>query len=146
MNRHINFTFFNTTFVSSYMYPENPVGTHVIVGSLNEHGIYIRHCQESNSQPVPSQAGADPTRPQWQTLALPLPRSIKLFILRYFYVFCWNMLWNSQNPATEFIIFCIGKTRNLVLCYVMVLCCQRRYEQWTANTSVALLTKHCLSR
>ena len=31
---------------------------------VNEHGIYIRHCQESNSQPVPSQAGADPTRPQ----------------------------------------------------------------------------------
>ena len=32
---------------------------------LNEHGIYIyiRHCQESNSQSVPSQAGADPTRP-----------------------------------------------------------------------------------
>ena len=30
---------------------------------LNEHGIYIRHCQESNSQPVPSQAGADTTRP-----------------------------------------------------------------------------------
>ena len=34
---------------------------------LNEHGIYIRHCQESNSQPVPYQAGADPTRPQWRT-------------------------------------------------------------------------------
>ena len=33
---------------------------------LNERGIYIRHCQESNSQPVPSQLGADPTRPQWQ--------------------------------------------------------------------------------
>ena len=31
---------------------------------LNEHGIYIRHCQELNSQPVPSQAGADTTRPQ----------------------------------------------------------------------------------
>ena len=31
---------------------------------LNEHGIYIRHCQESNSQPVPSQAGADTTMPQ----------------------------------------------------------------------------------
>ena len=31
---------------------------------LNEHGIlYIRHCQESNSQPVLSQAGADTTRP-----------------------------------------------------------------------------------
>ena len=26
--------------------------------------IYIRHCQESNSQPVPSQVEADPTRPQ----------------------------------------------------------------------------------
>ena len=35
---------------------------------LNEHGIYIRHCQESNSQSVPSQAGADPTRPQWRIL------------------------------------------------------------------------------
>ena len=34
---------------------------------LNEHGIYIRHCQESNSQSVPSQVGADTTRPQWQT-------------------------------------------------------------------------------
>ena len=31
---------------------------------LNEHGIYIRHCHVSNSQPVPSQAGADTTRPQ----------------------------------------------------------------------------------
>ena len=31
---------------------------------VNEHGIYIRHCQESNSQPDPSQAGADTTRPQ----------------------------------------------------------------------------------
>ena len=31
---------------------------------LNEHGIYIQHCQESNSRPVPSQAGADTTRPQ----------------------------------------------------------------------------------
>ena len=34
---------------------------------LNEHGIYIRLCQESNSQPVPSQAGADTTRRQWRT-------------------------------------------------------------------------------
>ena len=31
---------------------------------LIEHGIYIRHCQESSSQPVPSQAGADTTRPR----------------------------------------------------------------------------------
>ena len=36
---------------------------------LNEHGIYIRHCQESNSQPVSSQAGADTTRPQWRKLS-----------------------------------------------------------------------------
>ena len=31
---------------------------------LSEHGIYIRHCPESSSQPVPSQAGADTTRPR----------------------------------------------------------------------------------
>ena len=34
---------------------------------LYEHVIYIRHCQESNPQPVPSQVRADPTRPQWRT-------------------------------------------------------------------------------
>ena len=34
---------------------------------LNGHEIYIRHCEESNSQPVPSQAGSDSTRPQWRT-------------------------------------------------------------------------------
>ena len=28
-------TFFNTVFVSSHMYPENPEGTQVIVGSMN---------------------------------------------------------------------------------------------------------------
>ena len=31
---------------------------------VDEHGLYIRHCQESNSQPDPSKAGADTTRPQ----------------------------------------------------------------------------------
>ena len=29
------FSFFNTIFVSSHMYPENPEGTQVIVGSMN---------------------------------------------------------------------------------------------------------------
>ena len=29
------FFFFNTIFVSSHMYPENPEGTQVIVGSMN---------------------------------------------------------------------------------------------------------------
>ena len=33
---------------------------------LYEHGICIRHCQGSNPQPVPSQAHADPTRPQFR--------------------------------------------------------------------------------
>ena len=56
--------FFNTIFVSSHtMYvprePRRDTGN----CRLNEHGIYIRHCQESNSQPVPSQAGADPSVP-----------------------------------------------------------------------------------
>ena len=61
-----SFFFSNTIFVSSHMYPENPEETQVIVGSMNLVYIYIRHCQESNSQPVPSQAGADTTRPQWR--------------------------------------------------------------------------------
>ena len=39
------------------MYPENPEGTQVIVGSMNME--YISDTEESNSQPVPSQAGAD---------------------------------------------------------------------------------------
>ena len=34
-------TFFNTIFVSSHMYPENPGGTQVIVGSMNMGYIYI---------------------------------------------------------------------------------------------------------
>ena len=55
--------FLDTILLSSHMYPENPKGTQVII-SFNEHGKYIRHCRESNSQPVPSQVGADPTRPQ----------------------------------------------------------------------------------
>ena len=48
------------------MYPENHEDTQVIVGSMNMGYIilYIRHCQESNSQPVPSQMGADPTKSQ----------------------------------------------------------------------------------
>ena len=28
-------SFFNTIFVSSHMYPENPEGTQIIVGSMN---------------------------------------------------------------------------------------------------------------
>ena len=45
--------------MSSHMYPENSKGPSN--RRLNEHGIYTRHCQESNSQPVPSQAGTDTT-------------------------------------------------------------------------------------
>ena len=55
-------SFFNAIFVSSHMYPENPKGTQVIVGSVNIG--YISDTAKSNSQPVPSQAGADTTRPQ----------------------------------------------------------------------------------
>ena len=34
--------------------------------------IYIRRCQESNSQPVPSQVHADSTRPEWQIICITL--------------------------------------------------------------------------
>ena len=55
--------FLNTIFVSSRLYPENPEGTQVIVGSMNM-GYISDTAVESNSQPVLSQVGADPTRPQ----------------------------------------------------------------------------------
>ena len=35
---------------------------------LNERGIYIRHGQESNSQPAPCQMRTDPTRPELRAL------------------------------------------------------------------------------
>ena len=59
----MSWNFLNTFFVSSHMYPENSEGTQVIVGSMNM-GFILHYCQESNSQSVPSQAGADTTRPQ----------------------------------------------------------------------------------
>ena len=60
------------------MYTENPAKLYVPKEPrrnpsnrrLNEHGIYIRYCQESNSQPVSSQVGADPTRPQWRIIII----------------------------------------------------------------------------
>ena len=63
---------------------------------LSEHGIYIRHCQESSSQPVPSQAGADTTRPRWRQLQLhfspvvPPERNP------------WKHLQNKSNRSTVF--------------------------------------------
>ena len=58
--------FLNTIFVSSHMYPLEPWRD-----SSNrrhyEHGICIRHCQDSNSQPVLSQVRPNSTRPQWWT-------------------------------------------------------------------------------
>ena len=60
---------------------------------LNEHGIYIRHCQESNSQPVPSQAGADTTRPQWRT-----PSSLVLIAFTQpITTFCFPLLTRSST-------------------------------------------------
>ena len=61
---------------------------------LNEHGIYIRHCQESNSIPAPSQAEADPTRSQWR---------ISLFDLLSLF---WSSLsiWSSQFLWSSFLV------------------------------------------
>ena len=66
---------------------------------LNEHGIYIRHCQESNSQPVPSQAGANTTRPQWRT-------SFQITITIHYHNKYSNWLsdmrvWNPGFPKLE---------------------------------------------
>ena len=56
-NINNNSNFFNTIFVSSHMYlcrPTQEPRRDPRNRRLNEHGIYIRHCQESNSQLVPS--------------------------------------------------------------------------------------------
>ena len=59
--------FLNHFCVKSYVPREprrDPIGILRQLGSMIMGYIPIRHCQESNSQPVPSQVGADPTRPQ----------------------------------------------------------------------------------
>ena len=59
--------FLNMNFVSSHYVPREPRRDPSNC-RFNEHGIYIWHCQESNSQPsIPSQVRADPTRPQWRS-------------------------------------------------------------------------------
>ena len=65
-----NRQFFNTIFVPSHMYyvarePRRDPSNRRLY--MNMGMIYIRHCQESNSQPVPSQVRADSTRAQWRT-------------------------------------------------------------------------------
>ena len=54
------------------------------IGSMNMGYIYIRHCQKSNSRPVPSQAGADTTRPQWRTLITSLIKTSLIYLFIYF--------------------------------------------------------------
>ena len=75
------------------MYPENPEGTQVIVGSMNMGYIilYIRHCQESNSQPVPSQAGA---RYHWATLTCTVVLGISFRLL--FFCGIWECILICQ--------------------------------------------------
>ena len=68
------------------MYPDNPEETQGIIGSMNMGYNYIRHCQESNSQPVPSQAGADTTRPQW------------LYLGYYDQLFDFTWIFNCTDP------------------------------------------------
>ena len=62
-----------------------------------KHGIYIRHCQESNSQPVPSQAGTDPTSPQWRT------RRILAYRFLGFNVLCFDapLQWTIRNELSK---------------------------------------------
>ena len=75
-----SFFFFSTQFCVKPYVPREP-RRDPSNRRLNEHGIYILHCQASNSRPVPSQAGADTTRPQWHlykrwlTLSLPVTRT-----------------------------------------------------------------------
>ena len=55
--------FFKHNFCVKPYVSRNPEGTRVASNRrLNVHVIYIPHCQESSSQPVPSQMGDDATR------------------------------------------------------------------------------------
>ena len=56
-------SFFNTIFLSSHMYPENPERTQVIVGSMNM-GYISDTARNRTHKLVLSQAGADTTRQQ----------------------------------------------------------------------------------
>ena len=97
---HVVIFFFNTIFVSSHMYPENPKDPSN--RRLNEHGIYIRHCQESNSQPVPSQAGVDTTRPQWRTWGPFVRQSVNVQ---------WSRIYKVLVSATfRFVFFSLIST------------------------------------
>ena len=62
--KYIN-SFLNTIFVSCHMYPENPEGTQVIVGSMNMGYISDTARNRTHNPAVPSQAGADTTRPHF---------------------------------------------------------------------------------
>ena len=66
-NQRFRKYFLNSIFVSKPYVPKKP-RRDPSNRRLHEHGIYISHCQESNPQPVLSQAGADTTRPLWQDI------------------------------------------------------------------------------
>ena len=94
------------------MYPENPEGTQ---GNrrLNEHGIFIRHCQESNSQPVPPKREPIPLghsdeqwRPQvtWVTWINSIPHCMTL---------SWCFLKEITSQFTLHYIACLIFSQNL---------------------------------
>ena len=92
--------FFNTDFcVEPYVPSRTPKGPKVIVGSMNM-GHYIRQCQESNSQPVPSQAGAryhKATIPGRRFLrsAAHLELTVPQTMNNYFWSACLSWIWTN---------------------------------------------------
>ena len=73
--------------------------------------IYIRHCQESNSQPVPSQAGADTTRPQSR---LPVTSKIK-----------WDVKPHQNPPSIRHSNIDLEHLRDRYSIIDFTLCCFR---------------------
>ena len=73
------------------MYPENPERTRVIV-SWTWDMIYSRHCQESNSQPGPSQVCADSTAAMHSDDAI-----LFRIILRYTEQYMWDRERGAGN-------------------------------------------------
>ena len=94
-----------------HMFPENPEGTQLIVGSMNmgrwsvaanyttTDMIYIRHCQESNSQSIHSQASADSTWPKWRIYCWSSNIGSRLYRYVDETVICFR--WKSRNPPKQ---------------------------------------------
>ena len=107
------------------MFPENPEETRVIVGSTNmRYLICIWHCQDSNSQSLPSQVHADSSRPQWRlkaTVTVSSSSSGMEILLRALSVMCLDGICFHAPGTCQTLSFSVVVAGD-------------SYQRWIANT------------